>query len=57
MYMNYIANKNSTNTHIHFYHQYEKNCSNIIFLACGLDEIPENKVGTVMFWRTKSEHF
>ena len=55
--MNYIANKNSTNTYVHFYHQYEKNCLNIIFLACGLDEISENTVGTVMFWGIKNEYF
>ena len=34
-----------------------KNCLNIIFLACGLDEIPKNKVGAVMFWGTKIEYF
>ena len=55
--MTYNGNNSSTNTYIHFYHQYEKNCLNIICLACELDEIPENKVGTVMFWGTKSEYF
>jgi len=47
--MNYNGNKSSTNTHIHFYHQFEKMLKYHIFLACGLDEISKNTAGTVMF--------
>ena len=48
MQMNYNGNNSSTNTYIHFYHQYEKMLE-YHFLACGLDEISGKTVGTVMF--------
>ena len=49
MYMNHNGNNSSTNTYIHFYHQYEKILEYHFFLACGLDEISEKIVGTIMF--------